>query len=81
MKNSLIILDVKTQKPGERFLIKTENIVAEVEVATPERSVVLIASSTRKRRYHKPIPVIQVGDHFEGEPILSITRMKKRAIR
>jgi len=79
MKNSLIILDVRRQKPGDRFLIKTDNIVAEVEVAQPDKGVVLIASSTRKRRYHRPIPILRVGrNSFLGEPVVTIERMKTR---
>ncbi len=78
MKPFLTILDVRRRKRGERFLIQTENIVAEVEVAQPDRSVVLIASSARKRRYHRPIPVLRVGREFLGEEITKIKRMKPR---
>ncbi len=78
MKNSLTILNVRRRKPGERFLIQTENIVAEVEVAQPDRGVVLIASNQRKRRYHRPIPELRVGREFLGEPILRIKRMQPR---
>lgn len=79
MKNSLTILDVRRHKPGSRFLVQTENIIAEVEVAQPDRGVVLIASTTRKRRYHRPIPILRVGEEFLGEPVEKITRMKPRS--
>jgi len=76
MRTSLITLDVRRQKPGERFLVETQNIVAELEVATPELGVALIASSLRKRRYHEAVPIIRLGRDFLGEPVKRITRMK-----
>ena len=78
MKNTLTILNVKRRQPGERFLVQTENIVAELEVAQPDRGVVLIASNQRKRRYHRPIPELRVGGQFLGERITRIKRMKAR---
>lgn len=78
----LKILDVREQHRGDRFLVKTENLTAELEVAQPDRAVVLIATNRRQHRWHKQvIGVFQIGDHFYGEPVVTIQRMKPRLKR
>jgi hypothetical protein len=82
MKNCLTILDVRLQRRGDRFLVKTTNLIAELEVAHPTRGVVLIATNRRQHRWHKQVVgVFQVGDNFYGEPVVTIQRMKSRPTR
>lgn len=82
MMNSLTIMDVRLQQRGDRFLVKTKNVIAELEVAQPDRGVVLLATNLRQRRWHKRVVgVFQVGENFYGEPIKSIQRMKPRTLR
>lgn len=82
MKNCLTILDVREQHRGDRFLVKTEGLTAELEVAQPDRGVVLIATNRRQHRWHKQvIGVFQLGDNFYGEPVVTIQRMKPRLKR